>query len=206
MDCMSGCALRDRYWQVGDSSEQNGCFKMALTSTNANFFNAKSCLAGVEFAINKEDITYIVSHAWADSIARGVHNKSAMADCDGIHSTITACSILKLLQHNMLKEDLWVVVVMFCADQVVATSALLLVLRPCWIHNSHLIVHPATELQLVMSLKMAPRSSGGWLIWMSTMSCMTPFQWCWCLQPNLYNANSRISFSWSPAGKNEKGV
>jgi hypothetical protein len=24
------------YWQVGDSSEQNGCLKMALTNTNVN--------------------------------------------------------------------------------------------------------------------------------------------------------------------------
>jgi hypothetical protein len=38
-------------------------------------------LAGVEFGINKEDITYLVSQAWADSFTHVVHNKSAIADC-----------------------------------------------------------------------------------------------------------------------------
>lgn len=47
------------YWQVGDSSEQNGCFKMELTKY-------------------KRDL--IVSQAWAHSFARIVQNKSAIAD------------------------------------------------------------------------------------------------------------------------------
>ena len=67
------------YWQVGDSSEQNGCFKMALTKYKRELLRRKE-LAGVEFGINKEDITYLVSQAWADSFARVVHNKSAIAD------------------------------------------------------------------------------------------------------------------------------
>jgi hypothetical protein len=68
------------YWQVlGDSSEQNGCFKMALTRYKHELLRKKE-LAGVEFGINKEDITYLVSQAWADSFARVVHNKSAIAD------------------------------------------------------------------------------------------------------------------------------
>jgi hypothetical protein len=67
------------YWQVGDSSEQNGCFKMALTRYKRELLRRKE-LAGIEFGINKEDITYIVNQAWADSFARVVHNKSAIAD------------------------------------------------------------------------------------------------------------------------------
>jgi hypothetical protein len=44
------------YWQVGDSSKQNGCFKMALTRYKRELLRRKE-LAGVEFGINKEDIT-----------------------------------------------------------------------------------------------------------------------------------------------------
>jgi hypothetical protein len=67
------------YWQVGDSSEQNGCFKMALTKYKRDLLRTKE-LAGVEFGINKEDVTYIVSQAWAHSFARIAQNKSAIAD------------------------------------------------------------------------------------------------------------------------------
>lgn len=68
------------YWQVGDSSKQNGsCFKMALTKYKRDLLRTKE-LAGVEFGINKEDVTYIVSQAWAHSFARIVQNKSAIAD------------------------------------------------------------------------------------------------------------------------------
>jgi hypothetical protein len=53
---------------------------MTLTKYKRKLLQCKE-LAGVKFAINKEDITYIVSQAWADSFARDAHNKSAMADC-----------------------------------------------------------------------------------------------------------------------------
>ncbi len=68
------------YWQVGESSEQNGYFKMALTKYNRDLLRAKE-KAGVEFGINKEDVSYIVSQAWTHSFACVVQNKSAIADC-----------------------------------------------------------------------------------------------------------------------------
>ncbi len=68
------------YWQVGDSSKQNGCFTMALTKKKCDLLRAKE-LAGVEFGINKEDVTHIVFQAWTHSFARVVQNKSAIADC-----------------------------------------------------------------------------------------------------------------------------
>jgi hypothetical protein len=86
------------YWQVGESSEQNGCFKMMLTKYKRKLLQCKE-LAGVKFAIKKEDITYIVSQAWADSFARDAHNKSAMADC-GWNPLNYNCLL------HMLKEDL----------------------------------------------------------------------------------------------------
>ena len=48
------------YWQVlGDSTEQNGCFKMALTKHKRNLSNAKS-LVGQDFALDMEDVIHIV--------------------------------------------------------------------------------------------------------------------------------------------------
>ena len=58
------------YWQVGESSEQNGCFKMMLTKYKRKLLQCKE-LAGVKFAIKKEDITYIVSQAWLAPYAEG---------------------------------------------------------------------------------------------------------------------------------------
>ena len=67
------------YWQVGDSSEQNGCFKMALTKHKRELLRRKE-LVGAEFAIDKQDITYIVGQAWANSFARVENNKKAIAE------------------------------------------------------------------------------------------------------------------------------
>ena len=67
------------YWQVGDSSEQNGCFKMALTKYKRELLRRKESV-GAEFAIDKQDITYIVAQAWANSFARIEKNKKAIAE------------------------------------------------------------------------------------------------------------------------------
>jgi hypothetical protein len=67
------------YWQVGDSSEQNGCFKMALTKYKRDLLTRKE-LVGGEFAIEKEDVTCLVSRAWQDSFARIHTNKNAIAE------------------------------------------------------------------------------------------------------------------------------
>lgn len=95
------------YWQVGDSSEQNGCFKMALTKYKRELLRQKE-LAGIEFGINKEDITYLVSQAWADSFARVVHNKSAIADRGWNPLNYIVCFTLKSLQQGT-QEDLLLV-------------------------------------------------------------------------------------------------
>ena len=64
---------------LGDLSEQNGCFKMALTRYKRELLRRKE-LAGVEFRINREDITLIVNQALANSFTCIVHNKSAIKD------------------------------------------------------------------------------------------------------------------------------
>jgi hypothetical protein len=47
------------YWQVGDSNEQNGCFKMALTRHKRKLLNKKE-EQREEFAIYKPDIVYLL--------------------------------------------------------------------------------------------------------------------------------------------------
>jgi hypothetical protein len=56
------------YWQLGDSSEQNGCFKTALTKYKRDLLTRKE-LVGGKFAIEKEDVTCLVSRAWQDLFA-----------------------------------------------------------------------------------------------------------------------------------------
>ncbi len=67
------------YWQVSDSSEKNGCFKMALTKHKRELLQRKE-LVGAEFAIDKQDITYLLGQAWAISFARVENNKKAIAE------------------------------------------------------------------------------------------------------------------------------
>jgi hypothetical protein len=70
---------RTSYWQVGDSSEQNGCFKMALTRDKRQLLKGKE-LVGAESATEKEDVIYLVAQAYADSFARIAHNQFAIAE------------------------------------------------------------------------------------------------------------------------------
>jgi hypothetical protein len=51
------------YWQVGDSSEQNGSFKMNLTK-NKNDLVAKKNDAGLAFEVDKRDVAKLVKDSW----------------------------------------------------------------------------------------------------------------------------------------------
>jgi hypothetical protein len=65
------------YWQVGDSSEQNGCFKMALNKAKQELVTRKNS-AGQEYAIHKSDIVGLVRKAWGESFARIETNRKAI--------------------------------------------------------------------------------------------------------------------------------
>ena len=68
------------YWQVGDSTEQNGCFKMSLTKHKRDLMKKKERQGIQEFAIEKEDVVDLVARAWDDSFARIDSNKQAIAE------------------------------------------------------------------------------------------------------------------------------
>ncbi len=67
------------YWQVGDSMEQNGCFKMALTKAKRNLVEKKECW-GLEGTVDKTDIVGMVNYAWEISFQRLESNKKAVAE------------------------------------------------------------------------------------------------------------------------------
>jgi len=68
-ECCIGLPYGTSYWQVGDSSEQNGCFKMALTRAKQELVTKKND-AGLPFAIDKTDVVGLVRAAWNRSFAR----------------------------------------------------------------------------------------------------------------------------------------
>ena len=99
------------YWQVGDSSEQNGCFKMALTKYKRELLRRKE-LAGVEFAINKEDIfTLLIKRGLIRSLVLYTTNQLLLI-VDGILSTTIVYCILKSLQQGMQEELLVAAMIM----------------------------------------------------------------------------------------------
>ena len=67
------------YWQVGDSTEQNGCFNMALTKAKQKLVTAKND-NGLPFEINKTDVVKLVKEAWSVSFARVETNQKAVLE------------------------------------------------------------------------------------------------------------------------------
>jgi hypothetical protein len=72
------------YWHVGNSSQQNRCFKMALTKYKKELLQRKE-FVGTEFATDKQEITYIVGQAWENLFACIESNKKAVQREDGDH-------------------------------------------------------------------------------------------------------------------------
>ncbi len=80
MERMHRLAIWHKLLANGNSTEQNGCFKLALTRYKRELLRRNE-LVDAEFAIYKGgDITYIVSQAWANSFAWVVTNKKAIAE------------------------------------------------------------------------------------------------------------------------------
>ena len=67
------------YWQVGDSSEQNGSYKMAIMKAKAKLgdMKIKQCIKNPH--VEKDKIVLVVNQAWNASFARVEYNKKAIA-------------------------------------------------------------------------------------------------------------------------------
>jgi len=66
------------YWQVGDSSQQNGQFKMALTVLKQALVTMKNDLQ-YPFCIEKHEVIKLVKDAWHQSFSKVLTNKTAIA-------------------------------------------------------------------------------------------------------------------------------
>ena len=67
------------YWHAGDSSEQNACFRIALTMYKQDLLTRKESISG-QFAIEKEDVHCLFSRAWQDSFAHTCTIKNVFAN------------------------------------------------------------------------------------------------------------------------------
>ena len=57
-------------WQVGDSTKQNGCYKMAVSSCKKQLMQKRQKLMMSDMTICPYEVMIIVNHAWAKSFAR----------------------------------------------------------------------------------------------------------------------------------------
>jgi hypothetical protein len=67
-------------WQVGDSSQQNGAFKQALTVRKEEVMRKKAEMQLGSVNIERHDIVGIVHYAWNHSFSRIESNKKATAE------------------------------------------------------------------------------------------------------------------------------
>jgi hypothetical protein len=65
------------YWQVGDSTEKNGCFKLVLAKARQALVTKKND-SSLPFEIKKIDIVKLVKDSWKLSFARMQQNWKAM--------------------------------------------------------------------------------------------------------------------------------
>ena len=66
-------------WQVGDSSEQNGAYKIALARAKEELIGKKQRMM-VTPTIEPYEITPLINIAWAQSFARVATNKRAICE------------------------------------------------------------------------------------------------------------------------------
>jgi hypothetical protein len=67
------------YWQVADSSEQNGSYKMVLATAKKELVKKKQRTCFQNARVETYEIVIIVNEAWKRSFARVEYNKKAIA-------------------------------------------------------------------------------------------------------------------------------
>jgi hypothetical protein len=72
-------------WQVGDSEQQNGAYKMSMTKNKdlLVLYKRRNCFVSIDF--KKCDIVPLVCRAWADSFAKKTTNLHAISDRGRYH-------------------------------------------------------------------------------------------------------------------------
>ena len=62
------------FWQVGDSAEQNGSFKMAMVRLKVKLLQKKAD-CHLDFVVEKADVVLLTRHVWKESFAIKETNK-----------------------------------------------------------------------------------------------------------------------------------
>jgi hypothetical protein len=78
--CCIGVPSGTSVWQLGDSAEQNGTFKIESKKANAETVRCK-IRAGLPATLERSDIVRIVYIAWQKSFSRVDTNLKAIAEC-----------------------------------------------------------------------------------------------------------------------------
>ena len=91
-------------WQVGDSTEQNGCFKMSLAKGKTNLLYKKIERKLKNPSIQPTDLMPLINDAWKASFARIDKNKKAICD-RGWYPYNRMLLLGKKLRETMTTED-----------------------------------------------------------------------------------------------------
>ena len=91
-------------WQVADSKEQNGSYKIALTRAKKQMLDAKLALHIEPASLCATDIIPLVNQAWSLSFARVELNKKAIAE-RGWGPLNRNLLLYKEVQHTMTKQE-----------------------------------------------------------------------------------------------------
>ena len=70
------------YWQVGDSSEQNGTFKMSLSAEKKQLFECRLDTFQQNLHLIRTDILPLIRKSWLDGFGNVLNNCKAVAHCD----------------------------------------------------------------------------------------------------------------------------
>ena len=68
------------YWQVGDSSEQNGTFKMRLAEEKNKLFQHRIKTCQQDLQLLRTDIVPLVNKCFGDAFCNKINNQNAIAD------------------------------------------------------------------------------------------------------------------------------
>ena len=74
------------YWQVGDSTEQNGSYKMAITKAKTEFVLRKQWCCWSNARVETYEVVVVVNAAWEKIILHGLSaTRKQLLLVDGIH-------------------------------------------------------------------------------------------------------------------------
>ena len=93
------------YWQVGDSSEQNGSFKMNLSAWKQKTLSRRMTQMQSNLGIQATDIIPMVRYAWEKSFARKDTNAKAIAE-RGWFPLNRNCLLNSEIRVSMTEEEL----------------------------------------------------------------------------------------------------